>query len=179
MQKSLLFLTIIIFGFSQDTITKNGIDYRLENISFDILTTVNNEDLHLGLAMGINNGNNFKTNVFFLARPYRKKVYVDVSEVLTDRYLENRYTVGINLDKTYYLNKDFALYSNFGLGLTYGSYSGTDNNPDTKPIFTIGLGIEPSPNFRLGYEYANLPNTNQHRLTVAFRFRFLTPIEGN
>lgn len=178
MHKILFFCFFFIYSFSQEIISTNAKVYRVNPITIDLLSSVNDEDLQFGLGMGVYLGHNFRTNISFLARPYQKKIYVDVSDLLVDRYLENRYTFGINLDKCFQLNDRFGIYSNLGIGYTYGSYSGTTKEPESQSIYTIGLGLEASPNFRVGYEFANLPNTNQHRLMFTFRFRFLTELGG-
>ena len=135
----------------------------------------NNDDFLVGIYPGVL-FEMFETraSLFFIARPYEKKVYVRQSNNFQIRYLEWRSILGLNLEKHGFLYGNTGFSVGAGYGISFGTYAGSKKSAETEwlPVFKAGIDQHfGDVSVGIGYKYLKFPNVdnnNQFYISITY-----------
>lgn len=174
--RRLLFLCLLILfstGYSQHL---SEIETKPSNTAFSISldASFNNDDFILGIYPGINfKAHETRLSVFFITRPYEKKVYVRQSNSFLIRYLEWRSVIGLNAEKHIDLYGNTGLSFGAGYGYTFGTYAGSSKSAKDLwiPVFKAGLDQRFGDVFvGVGYKYMRMPHVNNNLFYISVTY---------
>jgi ankyrin repeat protein len=133
--------------------------------TFGTSFTFNNDDSQLGFSIGMSDSKyHLMTNLGFGFRPKAAQVLEQVDSALFYQYWEKRCFISLSLDKAFFLhtgNSGFSTsaFAGFSEVLTFGSYRGSNKNPDLRLIINPRIGWLCEYNFlrlKLSYEFMDL-----------------------
>lgn len=126
----------------------------------------NNDDLQLGIYPGAYWKNmELRAAVFFMTRPYEKKVYIRQTSSFQIRYMEWRSLIGLHVEKRMDLYNDTGFSIGAGYGYSFGTYAGSDKSAKDVWIPVLKAGIEQrfgSIFVGFGYKYIDIPHVNNN-----------------
>lgn len=116
----------------------------------------------------------------FSVRPYHKNVQVEIRKHFRIQYKEQRYLIGVGFDEDLPLTSFAGIYLSGGAGYTFAYYEGTRRRPREEWTALLGAGLslnwlwnaKVSGRARIGYRYADLPDSERSRLHVAIGASF-------
>ncbi|MCB0284152.1 MAG: outer membrane beta-barrel protein [Calditrichae bacterium] len=128
--------------------------------------TFNNDDLQLGIYPGAHWKNlELRAAVFFMTRPYEKKVYIRQTSSFQIRYLEWRSLLGFQVEKRMDLYNDTGFSVGAGYGYSFGTYAGSDKSAEDNwiPVFKAGIEQRFGSIFvGVGYKYIDIPHVDSN-----------------
>lgn len=139
--------------------------------SFFMSTIFNADDINLGAGYGLIQPQ-WETGLylFFLIRPYAKKVRILQASNYYIRYLENRFAVGINFDKYFLFSEKVGLSFSGGCAYSFAFYHGSSKDPDSEwmpvfggDVFIIVQGVK----IQAGYKYLPFPSVNNNQFEIS------------
>ncbi|MCB0804410.1 MAG: ankyrin repeat domain-containing protein [Bacteroidales bacterium] len=138
----------------------------------------NNKDLLLGGQIGFYESN-FKTQITagYLTRPAARSVLIEDKPGIFYQYWERRSYFHLGADKFVQLRQtgyasSFGLFAGLHAGYTYGSFRGSNQNPEEKLLFMPKAGFYLDYGLlriKSGYEYLKFPDSkaSPHRVYIS------------
>jgi hypothetical protein len=150
--------------------------------------TSNAQDVLMGVHTGIlDSKSGIQLELGYKTRPWVRSVLYEVNENTYYQFWEKRSVAHIGIDKNFYL-KDLSYYENLGLfaginfGYTYGSFRGSNKNPDDMFILVPKAGMfynYKSLNLRINYEYMKFKGNSMWPHYVSVSIGFLIKLSKN
>ncbi len=122
--------------------------------------------------------NNYSLFFGFDGRMFAKRIMIEKSKNIFYQYWERRFLLYANANKTFKINENIGFLIGMRVSSTWGSYRGSDENPETKFIISPQLGFSNVSNenllMRIFYEYMDfaVEEFSPHRFNISFSYMF-------
>jgi ankyrin repeat protein len=151
--------------------------FRVNKLLVEYDLNWNNSDIMMGGHIGLlESAHGWEAMFGYRTRPWVRSIRYEIDQQVQYQFWEKRSLWYLGAGKRFTLvspgaRESFGAFANANLGYTYGSFRGSDRNPEDQWIFLPKAGLfyqYKVLDVKLGYEYMSIRNStvSPHRLTL-------------